>query len=84
MSYSYRIIYDILNENGLVYNKRFTKLPVQDKIITNRHFLLKHISNYKYALFGFCVILLLKYYKIYPSTINKLAQKINNKFRINK
>ena len=84
MSYSYRIIYDNLNENGLVYNKRFTKLPVQDKIITNRHFLLKHIPTYKYALLGFCVILLINYYKIYSSTINKFAQKINNKFRINK
>jgi hypothetical protein len=77
MSYSYRIIHDILNENGLVYNKRFTKLPLQDKIVTNR-------PNYKYAVFGFCIILLIKYYKIYTSTINKIIQKINNKFRINK
>ena len=79
MSYSYRIIYDILNENGLVYNKRFTQLPTQNKIITNKHFILKNIHNYKYALFGFCVILLIKYYKIYPSTINKIIQKITHK-----
>jgi hypothetical protein len=84
MSYSYRIIYDILNENGLVYDARFTKLPSRNEIVTNRHFLLKNIPNYKYALFGFCVILLIKYYKIYPSTINKIIQKINNKFKINK
>ena len=79
MSYSYRMIFDLLNENGLVYDKRFTKLPTETRIIHNRHFLLKIIPTYKYALFGFCVMFLVRYYSIYPSTITRLFQKIKGK-----